>query len=99
MVGPRSFIVQVQVTLELLSCRCDARWLDRVQADPDDVEAVAGYWSGVPRGDDPLWEYLLEGQIAAGEPDELQRLRDFIRSEGPPADMLGPPSVPDGADD
>lgn len=34
MVGPRSFIMQVRVTTEFVSCRCDARWLDRVHADP-----------------------------------------------------------------
>jgi hypothetical protein len=90
MVGPQSFIMQVQVTIDLRSCRCDARWLDQVHADPSDADAVAGYWSGAPHRDDPLWEYLLEGQIAAGDADELERLRDFVKIEGPPAHMLGP---------
>jgi hypothetical protein len=62
MVGSRSFVMQVIVTIELASFRSDARWLDRVHANPEDTDAVAGYWSGRPLGDTPLWEYLLEGR-------------------------------------
>jgi hypothetical protein len=97
MLGPRSFIMQVRLTTALTSCRCDAHWLDRVHADPDDADAVAGYWSGEPQDDDPLWEYLLEGQIAAGNPNELKRLREFILINGPPTDMLGPPPASERA--
>ena len=98
MVGPQAFVMQVRVTIELASFRCDARWLDRVHVDPDDAEAVAGYWSASAQGDDPLWEHLLEGQIAAADQDELERLREFIRTQGPPADLLGPPPTSHGND-
>lgn len=92
MMGSQSFLLRVKVELEIALCRCDACWLDRVHADPSDIEAVVDYWSGRPYGGSPRWEYLLEGQIAAGDTGELQRLRDFIKIQGPPSDMLGPPS-------
>jgi len=51
-----------------------------------------GYWSGQACSDEPpLWEYMLEGQIEAEDADELQRLRDFIRIQGPPADLRAKP--------
>jgi hypothetical protein len=92
-VGPQSFVMQVQMTHAMMLCRCDARWLDRVQAKPSDEEAVTGYWSGQPCGAERLWEYLLEGQIKAAEAAELQRLREFVRIQGPPADLRAAPSM------
>jgi hypothetical protein len=91
-VGSESFVMNVRVSRVLTMCRCDARWLDRVHADPASEEAVAGYWSGQPHGADPLWEYLLEGQIEATDTGQLQRLRDFIRIQGPPAALRASPS-------
>jgi len=95
MVGQQAFVMQVRVTVEMSSHKCDARWPDRVHANPEDDEAIVGYWSGSPRSDYPLWEHLLEGQIAAADDDELERLREFIRVQGPPLDLLGPPSRPE----
>lgn len=91
MIGPQSFVMQVRKTIEFASFQSDARWLDRVHADPADTEAVAGYWSGSALGEGPLWEHLLEGQIASSDHEELERLREFIRIQGPPTDLLGPP--------
>ena len=34
-------------------------------------------------GPDPRWEYLLEGQIAAADAEEVERLRTFIKVTGP----------------
>jgi hypothetical protein len=96
--GHQSFLMRVQITIALASCRCDARWIDHIHADPSNVDAVMGYWSGRAYDNDPHWEYLLEGQIAARDTDELQRLRDFIKTQGPPADMLGPPSPRESTD-
>jgi hypothetical protein len=93
MLGVRSFVMRVRLTIELRTHRCDARWLDDVHRDPCDARSVAGYWSGLPRDDDvdALWEVLLEGQIATADSEELARLREFIQINGPPADLLGPP--------
>jgi hypothetical protein len=92
-VGPQSFMMNVRITRALTLCRCDARWLDRVHAEPSGEEAVAGYWSGQPYDAAPLWEHLLEGQIEATDTDQLQRLREFISTQGPPADLRASPSV------
>jgi hypothetical protein len=97
-VGPQSFLMQIQITRALMLCRCDARWLDQVHTEPSDEEAVAGYWSGQPSGAEPLWEHLLEGQIEAEDAAELQRLREFIRIQGPPADLRASPSAQQYAD-
>jgi hypothetical protein len=88
MVGPQSFVMKVAIVAEVAWCRCDARWLDKVHCDPSDEDAVAGYWSGSAYGSAPLWEHLVEGVIQAADPADLQRLREFITVNGPPADMI-----------
>jgi hypothetical protein len=95
MLGRQAFIMSVRVTMRLAWTRCDASWLDRVHADPGDTAAVAGYWGGSPLGDDPLWEYLLEGQIAAADAEALERLRHYVRVQGPPEDMVTRPARQD----
>jgi hypothetical protein len=87
LVGPQSFVMKVAIVTEIAWCRCDARWLDKVHIDPSDEDAIAGYWSGSACGSDPLWEHLIEGVIEAADPTDLQRLREFIAVNGPPADM------------
>jgi hypothetical protein len=87
MLGPESFLMEVNITHAVALRRCDGHWLDRVHADPSDEDAIAGYSSGEQQKADPLWEYLLEGQIQAADTNELQRLRDFILIQGPPADL------------
>ena len=95
MLGPKSFLFEVRVLQCSSLARCDARWLDRVYRDPADSEATVGYWSGEARDEDPLWESLLEGQIASSNPAELSRLREFVRRFGPPKDLMGPPQKQD----
>jgi hypothetical protein len=90
MIGEKSFLMQVDITLCVRIARCDAHWLDQVASDPTDTDAIAGYWSGRPQTDNPLWEYLLEGQITSNDADELQSLREFIHLNGPPKDLIAP---------
>ncbi len=78
-VGPRGFVLTVRVIAADALMRCDSRWLERVEADPGDADAVRGYWSGLPLGAEPRWEYLLDGQVASADPGELARLRRFVR--------------------
>ena len=59
----------------LASTRCDAHWLDQLVDGPADPAAVAGYWSGQPvSGQAPVWEYLLDGQIAIVDREDRERL-------------------------
>lgn len=96
MTGTMSFLVEVKVTLLASMCRVDAQWLSLLVADDHtDEEALQGYWSGHPRPDrEPLWEFLLEGQITATDAGELARLQAFIKDYGPPKDLLRPPVQP-----
>jgi hypothetical protein len=88
MLGEKAFLMQVGITTRVRLATCDARWLERIDEDVTDAEAIAGYWSGRALYDEPLWEYLLEGQIASTDSDELERLREFVRLKGPPKDLL-----------
>ena len=56
--GHDAFVMEVGITHELRFARVDSRWLE----EPGDDE-IAGYWSGEPRYDPPVWEYLLDGVI------------------------------------
>lgn len=91
MLGHKSFLMGVEVTVNLGWARCDARWIDEVHERPTDVAAAEGYWSGNAYGEQPHWEVLLDGQVKAADAEELQLLRDFVRFQGPPSDLLGPP--------
>jgi hypothetical protein len=82
------FIVPVEVRHPVRWTRCDARWLESLEA--SDEQAVESYWEGVST-DEPLWEYLIEGQIACTDEDDLERIRAFVQEKGPPPDLLGPP--------
>ena len=86
--GANSFVMDVRISICHSMARCDARWLERVHEHPDDVEAVRGYWSGRAFGEQPTWEYLLEGQIAGSDSVEIERLREFVRVNGPPKDLI-----------
>jgi len=90
MLGRDSFVLEVSVAIQLNWFRADARWLDAIADDSE--AAIAGYWSGGAHAADPLWEYLLEGQIFATDAEDLALIRGYIDSVGPPQDMLGPPA-------
>lgn len=89
MVGMAAFVLPVTVSYAIRVSRCDARWLEawHTQAGGDD-KAAEGYWSGDALGGDPRWEYLVEGQLSCTDPDALDRLRAFIRENGPPPDLV-----------
>jgi hypothetical protein len=88
MLGHNSFVVPVVVITAIRMSRCDARWLDQLEARGD--EAAAGYWTGKPHGEVPLWEFLIDGTISATDPDDTARIRAWAR-ENVPSDLRWTP--------
>ena len=80
MLGADTFVVPVVVRHAVRVSRCDARWLDRWLdlGEP----AAEGYWSGTQEGEEPRWEYLIEGQIACSDEEVLERISTFVRQHG-----------------
>jgi hypothetical protein len=72
--GNGAFVLSVRVLAAARWTRVDARWLE---GDPSKDE-IRGYWSGGAKGENPLWEFLLEGTIACIDDEELVRLRQHV---------------------
>jgi hypothetical protein len=87
LMGPHAFVLSVEVLAAIRVSKCDARWLD--EAALGSVEAADQYWNGSPMGDHALWEYLIDGTIGAREPEDVERMTYWARSNIPP-DLLGP---------
>jgi len=71
--GHDAFLMRVRVKHCLRIARADSQWLDGQPGD----EEIAGYWRGKPRTGDPVWEYLLDGEIECSDEEELNRLRPW----------------------
>lgn len=76
--GHDAFVMKVEIVAAERLMRVDAHWLG---GDLDETGAAA-YWSGRVREEQPLWEYLLDGQIRCTDPDEFARLRGWGREAG-----------------
>jgi hypothetical protein len=88
--GRDAFLMRVRVANAERVFRADPRWLD----EPWEQARIERYWAGDSEGDSPLWEYLLDGQIEATDPSELERLVRWApdamlratQGSGPPGD-------------
>lgn len=70
MLGDHVYILDVAVTCSLALTRVDTNWFDAYWKDPRE-EFARGYWSQLPYGDKPNWEYLLDGEISISKPEQL----------------------------
>jgi len=76
--GHDAFVMDVRITSHLRLHRADARWLEGSLAD----EQIAGYWSGSPRYETPVWEYLIDGIIECTDEEQLSRLQEWAPEAG-----------------
>lgn len=91
--GHHTFVMEVEIAYGPRLARVDSRWLE----EPGDEE-IAGYWSGEPRYDEPVWEYLLDGVIKSTNEEELARLQEWgieagVRASGTQG-PIGTPGTP-----
>lgn len=89
-----AFLMEVKIVACLRLSRVDSRWLE---GQPGEKE-IAGYWSGQPRDETPIWEFLLDGAIKCTNEDEFARLSDWGREAGVRASgtqgPIGTPGTP-----
>lgn len=76
------FVMIVRVPLAIRWARADAHWLGTT-LDPLTEDASRGYWSGQPcPGNEPLWEWLVDGIIECADPEQLELLHAYNRHAG-----------------
>jgi hypothetical protein len=82
--GNEAFVLTVRVLAATRCTRVDTRWLE---GNPK-ADEIRDYWSGEAKGENPLWEFLLEGTIACVDDDELVRLRQHVANTPPGTGLL-----------
>jgi hypothetical protein len=70
MLGEHIYILDVAVTVNMALTRVDTAWFDAYWVDPRE-EYIQGYWSQLPFGNTPKWEYLFDGELSIEDRAQL----------------------------
>ncbi|MCG3165582.1 MAG: hypothetical protein POELPBGB_01350 [Bacteroidia bacterium] len=75
-------VVEVDILNEMELVKCDCRWLDAYYNDPHD-EYIVNYWTEKLYGDQPAWEYLLEGTAMLTETEQAKYIESHVAKKFP----------------
>src|SRR4051794_10908580 len=77
MATAHGFVMHVEVVWAVRVAHVDAHWLGNDLVVPT-TEQMAGYWSGEPMpGQEPQWEWLVDGVIRCTQPEQFELLRAY----------------------